>query len=129
MMNPVSLELGLLWLGEPPYSAAQTAKLLELVGRETVCSAADLTRLEYLAGAMAAGDPAAALDLAARLEAAAGDWGVWLRAALLEACGRPAQAAEALRILREKGAGEERALLMLTSARNLFAAGHAEQVW
>lgn len=128
-MNPASLELGLLALGEPPYSAAQTAKLLELVGREAVASAADLTRLEYLAGAVAAGDPAAALDLALRLAATHVDWSVWLRAALLEACGRPAEAAEALRNLREKGADETRALFMLASARNLFAAGHPEQVW
>ena len=128
-MNPESLEHGLLSLGEPPYSAAQTAKLLELVGYEAVPSAADLTRLEYLAGAIVSNDSAAALDLAARLEAASADCGTWLRAALLEACGRPAEAVDALRILREKGAGEERSLLMLASARNLFAAGHPDQVW
>jgi hypothetical protein len=37
-MNTVSLELGLLLLGEPPYSAAKASELLELAGsREAVC--------------------------------------------------------------------------------------------
>ena len=129
-MNTASLELGLLLLGEPPYSAAQMSELLELAGsRETVCAAADLTRLEHLAGAIASGDAEAALDLAVRLESARGDCGGWLRAALLEACGHFEEAAAALRFLREKATGEERALAMLASARNLFAAGHPDQAW
>src|ERR1039457_6769798 len=46
-MNTASLEPGLLLLGEPPYSAAKASELLELASsRETVCSAADLTRLD-----------------------------------------------------------------------------------
>ena len=71
----------------------------------------------------------AALDLAARLESVRGDCACWLRAALLEACGRFEEAAGALRLLREKTAGEERALIMLASARNLLAAELLEQVW
>src|SRR5580658_3396793 len=129
-MNTASLELGLLLLGEPPYSAGKTSELLELASsHETVCQAADLTRLEHLAGAIASDDPAAALDLAARLESAPGDCGRWFRAALLEASGCFEEAAGALHLLREKTIGEERAMVMLASARNLFAAGHPEQAW
>src|ERR1017187_5729510 len=80
-MNTVSLELGLLLLGEPPYPAAKASELLELLAssHEAVCPAADLTRLEHVAGAIASGDSAAALDLASRLESARGDCGCWLR--------------------------------------------------
>jgi FkbH-like protein len=128
-MNPVSLELGLLLLGEPPYPA-KAAELLEWArSHEAVCAAADLTRLEHLAGSIASDDAGLALDLAARLESARGDCGGWLRAALLEACGHFEEAAGALRLLREKIAGEARALVMLASARNLFAAGHPDQAW
>jgi FkbH-like protein len=129
-MNSASLELGLLLLGDPPYSAAKTSELLELASsRETVCSAADLTRLEHLAGSIASDNAEAALDLAARLESARSDCGCWLRAALLEACDRFEEAAGTLRFLRERTAGEERALVMLASARNWFAAGHPDQAW
>jgi FkbH-like protein len=129
-MPTISLELGLLQLGEPPYSAEKASQLLELAGsREAICPAAGLSRLEHLAGAIASGDSATALDLAARLASARGDCGGWLRAALLEACGRFEEAAAALHLLREKAAGEERALVMLASARNLFAAGHPELAW
>src|SRR5271169_7080601 len=108
-MDTISLEHGLLLVGEPPYSAAKTAELVELVGsHEAGCGASDLTRLEHLAGAIAAGDAAAALDIAVRLESARGSCGCWLRAALLEACGRFEEAAGTLRPLREKGAGEGR---------------------
>ena len=118
-MNTVSLELGLLLLGEPPYPAAKASELLELASsHEAVCPAAELTRLEHLAGAIASDDAGLALDLAARLESARGDCGCWLRAALLEACGRFEEAAGALRFLREKTTGEERALVMLASARD-----------
>ena len=128
-MNTAPFELGLLLLGEPPYDAAKASELLDLASsRETVCSAVDLTRLEHLAGAVAS-DGGAALDLAARLESAHSDCACWLRAALLEACGRFEEGAEALRFLREKTAGEERAWIMLASARNLFAAGHPDQAW
>src|ERR1035438_8808551 len=56
-MNTVSLELGLLLLGEPPYPAAKASELLELLAssHEAVCPAADLTRLEHVAGAIASG--------------------------------------------------------------------------
>src|ERR1700691_770681 len=129
-MNTVSLELGLLLLGEPPYSADKAFELLQLVGsHEAVCRAADLTRLEHLAGAIASGNGKAALDLAARLESLRSDCGCWLRAALLEGCGHFDEAAGALRFLRERATGEERALVMLASARNLFAAGQPEQAW
>jgi FkbH-like protein len=129
-MDTTSLELGLLQLGEPPYSAEKASELLELArAYEGFCAAADLTRLGYLAGAIASGDSAAALDLAARLESARGDCGCWLRAMLLEAVGHFAEAAAALRLLREKTTGEERALMMLASARDLFAAGHPDQAW
>ena len=129
-MNKLSLELDLLQLGEPPYSAARISEFLQLASsRETPCAAADLTRLEHLAGAIVSEHAETALDLAARLESARGDCGCWLRAALLEACGHFEEAAEALRFLREKVAGEERALVMLASARNLFAAGHPDQAW
>src|ERR1035438_7548803 len=129
-MNQVSLEHALLQLGEPPYSAATISEFWQLASsRETPCAAAELTRLEHLAGAIASGHADAALDLAARLVSARGDCGCWLRAALLEACGHFEEAAEALRFLREKVAGEQRALVMLASARNLFAAGHPDQAW
>ena len=129
-MNTVSLELGLLLLGEPPYSTAKISELLELVrSHEAVCPAADLTRLEHLAGSIASDKAGLALDLAARLESERGDCGCWLRAALLEVCGRFEESAGALRFLREKATGEERALVMLASARNLFAAGHPDQAW
>jgi FkbH-like protein len=129
-MNTVSFELGLRLLGEPPYDDAKASELLELVGaRESLCLAADLTRLEHLAGSIASDDAGLALALAARLEPARGDCGCWLRAALLEACGRFEEAAGALRFLREMTAGEERAWIMLASARNLFAAGHPDQAW
>jgi FkbH-like protein len=129
-MNTFSLELGLGLLGEPPYSAARISELVALASsRETVCSAADLTRLEHLAGAIASGSAETALDLAARLESERGDCGCWLSAALLEACGRFQEAAGALRLLRERATGEERALVMLASARNLFAAEHPERAW
>jgi FkbH-like protein len=114
-MNIVPLEFGLFQLGEPPYSAAKASELLELIGsHEAACSAADLTRLEHLAGAVASANTGMAVDLAGRLESSRGDCGCWLRA---------------LSFLREKTAGEERALVMLASARNLFAAGHPEQAW
>jgi FkbH-like protein len=129
-MNTVSLELGLRLLGEPPYAAAKASELLALVGsRESLCPAADLTRLEHLAGSIASDDARLALDLAARLEPTRGDCACWLRATLLEACGHFEDAAGALRVLRDKTAGEERAWIMLASARNLLAAGHADQAW
>jgi len=129
-MNQVSLELGLLQLGEPPYSAARISELWQLASsRETPCSAADLTRLDHMAGAIASDHTDVALDLAARLVSARGDCGCWLRAALLGACGHFEEAAEVLRFLREKVAGEERASVMLASARNLVAAGHPDQAW
>ncbi len=113
-----------------PYSAARISDLLELAGaQEGPCSAAELANLERLAEVIASQDAAVALDLAARLESARGDCGAWLRATLLEACGHFAGAAAALRILRQKATGEERALVMLVSARNLLAAGCPEQVW
>jgi len=129
-MHTVSLELALLQFGDPPYSAATISELWELASsRETACAAAEFLRLEHMAGAIASTNAEAALDLAARLEPARGDCGCWLRASLLEACGRSAEAADALRFLREKYSGEERALLMLAAARNLFASGHANQAW
>ena len=129
-MDTISLEFGLLLLGEPPYSAAKISELLDLVAaHHAVPAAADLARLEHLAGAIASADSTLALDLAARLESVRSDCGCWLRAALLEACGRGEEAAAALHVLREKAAGEARALVMLTSARNLFAAGHPGQAW
>lgn len=129
-MNTASLELGLLLLGDPPYSGAQASELVELVtAHAALNSIAGLTRLEHLAGAVASGDAAAALDLAARLESAHTDTSSWLRAALLEASGRFEEGAGALRFLREKAAGEKRAMVMLASARNLFAAGHPDRVW
>ena len=75
-MNSASIELGLLLLRDPPYSAVKLSELLELASsRETVCSAANLTRLERLAGSIASDNAEAALDLAARLESAHGDCG------------------------------------------------------
>src|SRR5580658_186705 len=109
---------------------AKASALLELArSHETVCSAADLTRWEHMAGAVASDGAEAALDLAARLDLVPGDCACWLRAALLGACGSFEEAAGALRLLREKAAGEERAMVMLASARNLFAAGHPDQGW
>ena len=129
-MNKVSLELGLLQLGEPPYSLGGMSELVELASsRDAPCTAAELTSLAHLAGAIASSDPQTALDLAARLLSARGDCASWLRAALLEACGNFEEAAEALRLLRDKTASEERALVMLASARNLVAAGHPDQAW
>ena len=115
---------------EPPYTAARLAELSLWAGScQIPCPAAELTQLEHLAGAIASDDAGAALDLAARLEAVRTDRASWLRAALLEACGNFAEAAAALHLLREKTAGEERALIMLASARSLFAAGHPDQAW
>ena len=129
-MNALPLEANLLLLGEPPYSASKLSELVELAGSYTaVCSVADFARLELVAGAIAAGDSAAALELAARLEPVRGDCGCWLRAALLEACGHFEEAAGALHFLREKTAGEERAMAMLASARNFHAAERPDQVW
>jgi FkbH-like protein len=129
-MPKVSLELGLLQLGEPPYSAAAISQLLELASsRDTPCTAAEFTNLEHLARAIASGDPQTALDLAASLLSAPGDCASWLRAALLEACGDFEEAAAVLRFLRDKATAEERALVMLASARNLVAAGHPDQAW
>ena len=126
----LSLELGLRQLGEPPYSAAIAATLVDLAcAHEAPCAASELTRLEQVAGSIAASDAGLALNLAARLEAVRTDCGGWLRAALLEAAGRFDEAAAALRVLCEKAAGEERALVMLASARNLLAAGHPERAW
>src|SRR5579862_2582736 len=126
----LSLELGLRQLGEPPYSAASAAALVDLAcAYEIPCAASELIRLEQVAGNIAASDSGLARDLAERLEAVRTDCGGWLRAAMLEAAGRFEEAAAALRVLREKATGEERALVMLASARNLLAAGHPEQVW
>jgi FkbH-like protein len=123
-MNIASLTL------EAPYSAAKLLELVNTVGaHETSCAGAELGHLEHLAGAIASNDAATAADLAARLEAVRGDCACWLRAALLEASGRNTEAADALRVLREKAAGEERALVMLSSARNLFEAGRLDEIW
>jgi len=91
--------------------------------------AADLAELERLAGAMAADDTGAALDLAARLETDRRDNAGWMRAMLLEASGRAADATDALHLVREKAAGEERATIMLASARCLLGAGKVDEVW
>ncbi len=64
---------------------------------EARSSAAELTRLEHLASAIAAENTGAALDVAARLESARGDGACWIRAVLLEACGRFEEAAAAQR--------------------------------
>ena len=115
---------------EPPYSAVRTAELLDWVRSfKTACSAAELTQLEHLAGAIASNDGGQALDLAERLEPVHTDGGVWLRAALLETSRRFDEAAAVLHLLREKSTGEERALMMLASARNLSSAGRPEQAW
>lgn len=98
-------------LAEPPYASA------------------GLAELECLAGAMSVDDSGAALDLAARLETVHGDNAGWMRAMLLEACGRAEDAADALRHLREKAVGEDRATIMLASARCLLAAGKWDEVW
>jgi len=92
-------------------------------------TAAELSRLEHEAASIAAGDAAQARDLAAQLEAARSDAGCWMRAMLLEACGDSSAAATVLHALREKPAGEERAVVMLASARNELAAGRLDQVW
>lgn len=128
-MPPASLELGLLRLGDPPYEAAQAAELLELVAAREPAAAADLARLELLARAIAASDAALAERLAAQLHDVRTTAGVWLRAALLTAAQRFPEAADALRPLREKTAGEERALVMLAAARNLLRAGCVDQLW
>jgi FkbH-like protein len=105
-------------------------ELLDLVTRhEATCSTAALTRLEQAAGTLASEDTAAAMDLAGRLESNLSDSAAWVRAMLLEGCGQFAGAADALRLLREKVTAEERAYVMLASARNLFAAGSPEQAW
>jgi FkbH-like protein len=123
-MNTVPLELILLQLGEPPYSDAKISELLAwATSRELPCSAAELKRLEQLAGTIAAG------TALARLEPMHTDCACWLRAALLESAGRYEEAAAELRFLREKTAGEERALVMLAAARNLLSAGRLDQVW
>lgn len=106
------------------------SELIDLVTAHTrACTAPDLTSLERLAGAIASEDAGAAADLAKLLDSARTDCAIWLRAALLEAQGSFHEAAHALHILREKASGEERAIVMLASARNLFAAGHPEQAW
>ena len=134
MNASLPLEFALLQLGEPPYSAAQLAELAEYArAREAPCLAADLACLERLASAMASNDGATARELARRLESAHSDGGVWLRACLLEACGLFGQATSGLRFVREKSVGEERAIIMLASARNLLATGpeacSTDQVW
>ena len=107
-------------LGGPPYSAASIADLLAWASaHEKTCSAAELSRLEHLATEVP-------LEHLASLRT---DCGRWLYAMHMEAAGRFEEAAEILRLLREKTVGEERALIMLASARNLLAAGFAEQVW
>jgi FkbH-like protein len=128
------LEFALLLLGEPPYSTARIAELAEYAdARQTPCLAADLARLERLAAAITGSDADVARALAARLESAHSDCGVWLRACVLEACQIPEEAAATLRFLREKATGEERAIIMLASARNLLATGQeacpTDQVW
>src|SRR5579871_258730 len=121
-MNIASLTL------DPPYTSAAISALADFVSaHDTPCTAAELVRLEQLAGAL--GDSTAAADLAARLEPARSDAGCWLRGAVLEGCGRFADAAAALRSLRDKTVGEERALVMLASSRNLFAAGKLDEIW
>jgi len=61
-MNTVPLELILLQLGEPPYSDAKISELLAwATSRELPCSAAELKRLEQLAGTIAAGTALARL--------------------------------------------------------------------
>jgi FkbH-like protein len=128
MIN-VPLDFALLPLGNPPYSGARIAELLNVLNsHEMPCTAAELARLENLAGAMAS-DSAQALDLAASLESPRTDTAAWFRAALLEGCGSPEAAAAGLRPLREKAPGEERAVLMLASARTLLSAGQLDQVW
>ncbi|HEY6346236.1 MAG TPA: HAD-IIIC family phosphatase [Bryobacteraceae bacterium] len=115
---------------EPPSSPADVLQLLEwATSQEAPCSATELRRLEHVARAVASGDPGLALDLATRLEPVRTDGGGWLRAMLLEACGRSGEAAAALHLLREKFRGEERACVMLASARNLFTAARLEEVW
>ena len=130
MIDSGVLTRDLLLLGDPPYSAATLSQLAELAGSHPgVCTVADFTRLEQIAGVIAADHSAAALDLAARLESSHRDCACWLRAALLEASGRFEDAAGALRFLREQTTGEERALVMLASARSWHAAGCPAQVW
>ncbi len=105
-------------------------ELLEQAARrDTPCNLSELSRLEHAAGSFAAADEPGALDWITRLEPVRTDSAVWLRAALLEACGRHGEAAAALHLLREKTSGEERAFLMLASARNLLAAGAIDEVW
>ena len=129
-MHTVPLDFVLLQFGEPPYSAATISGVLEWASsHDTSCLASELTRLEHAAGAIASGDVEVALDLASRLELVRTDCGCWLRAALLEAVGRPEEAAATLHFLREKAAGEERAMAMLASARNLASAGRLDQAW
>lgn len=114
----------------PVPDAARIPELWESVRQhQGPCTASDLARLEHLAGAIAAGGAGPALDLATRLEPVPGDCACWLRAALLEACSRFEDAAGTLRLMREKASGEERALVMLASARNLMSAGCLDQAW
>src|SRR5579871_6393257 len=103
--------------------------LPELLELAATASLAELGNLEHLAGAIAAEDAGFARQLADELAAVHTDTGSWLRAMLLEAAGDHAQAAGALHLLREKAAGEERASILLASARNLLAAGQVDQVW
>jgi len=106
------------------------AELLDLVSsHEAACSTAALARLEQAAGALASEDMAAAMDVAGRLESNPSDSAAWVRAMLFESCGQFAGAADALRLLREKTCAEDRAYVMLASARNLLAAGSPEQAW
>jgi FkbH-like protein len=129
-MNTVPLDFVLMQLGEPPYPAARIAGLLEWANsHEASCPASELTRLEHAATAIASDDAEMALDLASRLEQVRTDCGCWLRAALLEAVGRFEEAAATLNLPREKATGEERAMAMLASARNLASAGRLDQVW
>jgi FkbH-like protein len=131
-MNPANLPLELILRqsGEPPYSPAQMVQLLDsIAAQDTPCTAAELARLEQLAAALAAADPEQSHAAARHLESARTDAACWLRAALLEASGQFAEAAAALALLREKAAGEERASLMLASARNLFRAGRIDEIW
>src|SRR5579859_4148215 len=97
-------------LGDPPYSAAAIDDFLAwIAAHDAPCSAADLNQLELIASSIGDDDAAAA----GRLEEVRTDGGIWLKTALLARAGRFEEAAAALRLLREKYAGEERALIML----------------
>jgi FkbH-like protein len=112
-----------------PYDAAQAAELLALAASHEPVHAAELSRLELRARAAASSDAAQAVILAEQLQSVHTDRAAWLRATLLEALTRHGEAADALRPLREKAIGEERASIMLASARNLLRAGSLDQVW